>query len=166
MTADSLDGMAVFVAVAEARNFRVAGERLGVSASAVSQTLRKVERRLGVVLVQRTTRSVRLSAAGERLYASVRPALEEVRGTIAALGELSDEPRGALRLYVADAAESFLHGPMLAGFLASQPHDRCPGFRGPPARRRGEPVVSRAPRAAEASTRAGRSRHPELASDA
>ena len=122
MTADSLDGMAVFVAVAEARNFRVAGERLGVSASAVSQTLRKVERRLGVVLVQRTTRSVRLSAAGERLYASVRPALEEVRGAIAALGELSDEPRGTLRLYVADAAESFLHGPMLAGFLASQPH--------------------------------------------
>ena len=122
MTADSVDGMAVFVAVAEARNFRVAGERLGVSASAVSQTLRKVERRLGVVLVQRTTRSVRLSAAGERLYASVRPALEEVRGAIAALGELSDEPRGTLRLYVADAAESFLHGPMLAGFLASQPH--------------------------------------------
>ena len=122
MTADSLDGMAVFVAVAEARNFRVAGGRLGVSASAVSQTLRKVERRLGVVLVQRTTRSVRLTAAGERLYASVRPALEEVRGAIAALGELSDEPRGTLRLYVADAAESLLHGPMLAGFLASQPH--------------------------------------------
>src|SRR5690349_18020779 len=65
MTLDALDGMTVFVAVAEARNFRVAGERLGVSASAVSQALRKLETRIGVPLVLRTTRSVSLSEAGE-----------------------------------------------------------------------------------------------------
>jgi DNA-binding transcriptional LysR family regulator len=56
--ADDLNAMAVFAAVAEATGFRAAGQRLGVSASAVSQALRKLEGQLGVVLVQRTTRSV------------------------------------------------------------------------------------------------------------
>ena len=77
--ADDLNAMSVFVTVAEARGFRAAGERLGVSASAVSQSIRKLEEQLGVVLVQRTTRSVHLTEAGERLFSSVRPALEEVR---------------------------------------------------------------------------------------
>ena len=99
MTPHALDGMVVLVAVAEAKNFRVAGERLGVSASAVSQALRKLEERLGVPLVHRTTRSVRLSEAGERLYGAVRPALAEVASAVAALSELGDEPRGTVRLY-------------------------------------------------------------------
>src|SRR6266567_6879547 len=68
---DDMDGMAVFAAVAEARNFRGAGDRLGVTASAVSQALRRLEERLGVTLVQRSTRSVRLTEAGERLYEAV-----------------------------------------------------------------------------------------------
>ena len=77
---DDLDGMAVFVAVAEAKGFRAAGERLGVSGSAVSQAMRRLEERLGVALVRRTTRSVHLTEAGQRLFASARPALEELRG--------------------------------------------------------------------------------------
>src|SRR3954471_9781109 len=97
--ADDLNAMSVFVTVADARGFRAAGERLGVSASAVSQSLRKLEERLGVVLVQRTTRSVHLTPAGERLFASVRPALEEVRAAVAAVGELGDAPRGTVRIY-------------------------------------------------------------------
>jgi DNA-binding transcriptional LysR family regulator len=122
MLTDDLNLIAVFAALAEARNFRAAGERLGVSASAVSQALRKLERQLGVVLAHRTSRSVRLTAAGEQLYAGVRPALDEVRATVAAVGELGTEPRGTLRLYVANAAESFLSGPLLAGFLTAHPH--------------------------------------------
>jgi DNA-binding transcriptional LysR family regulator len=118
----TLDGMAVFVAVAEAKGFRAAGERLGVSGSAVSQTLRKLEERLGVVLVQRTTRSVHLTEAGERLYAAARPALDELRAAAAAVGALGSEPRGTIRLHVAGAAESFLSGPALAGFLTEHPH--------------------------------------------
>lgn len=121
MTED-LNAMAVFVALAEAKNFRAAGERLGVTASAVSQTLRRLESRLGVVLAQRTTRSVRLTEAGEQLYAAVRPALDEVRAAAAALGELGTGPRGTLRLHVAAVAESFLRGPVLDGFLAAHPH--------------------------------------------
>jgi DNA-binding transcriptional LysR family regulator len=121
---DDLNAMSVFVAVAEAKGFRAAGDRLGVSASAVSQALRRLEERLGVVLVQRTTRSVRLTEAGERLYASVRPALEEVRAAVAAVGELSREPRGTLRLLVSTGAEHFLRDQVLAGFLAAHPHVR------------------------------------------
>ena len=119
MKLETLDGMAVFLAVAEAKNFRIAGERLGVSASAVSQALRKLEERVGVPLVQRTTRSVSLSEAGERLYGSVRPALEEVESALAAVGELGDTPRGTLRLLVGTAADTVLAGPLLADFLAA-----------------------------------------------
>ncbi len=119
--AEDLNAMSVLVAVAEAKSFRGAGERLGVSTSAVSQALRRLEERLGVVLAQRTTRSVRLTEAGERLYAAVRPALEEVRTAVAAVSELSAEPGGTLRIVVATGAEDFLRGPELAGFLAARP---------------------------------------------
>src|SRR5215208_4044638 len=121
MKLNALDGMVVFVAVAEAKNFRVAGERLGVSASAVSQALRKLEERLGVPLVHRTTRSVSLSEAGERLYGAVRPALEEVESAVAAVGELGDAPRGTLRLLVGPDVDSVLAGPLVSGFLTSYP---------------------------------------------
>lgn len=122
MKLDTLDGMAVFLAVAEAKNFRVAGERLGVSASAVSQSLRKLEERLGVSLVHRTTRSVRLSEAGERLYAAVRPALADVEAAVASVGELSDAARGTIRLLIGTTADPVLARLPLAGFLDTHPH--------------------------------------------
>jgi DNA-binding transcriptional LysR family regulator len=120
--ASELEGMETFLAVAEAKGFRAAADRLGLTGSAVSKAVRALEERLGVVLVQRTTRSVRLTAAGERLYATLRPALAEVRATVAALGEEGDTPRGTLRLSIADSATHFLNGPLLAGFLAAHPH--------------------------------------------
>lgn len=122
MKLDTLDGMVVFVAVADAKNFRIAGERLGVSASAVSQALRKLEERMGVALVHRTTRSVSLSEAGERLYSTVRSAIEEVESAVVAVGELGDAPRGTLRLLVGTAADPVLTGPLLADFLTVHPH--------------------------------------------
>lgn len=114
--------MASFVAVAEAKGFRAAGERLGVSHSAVSQTLRRLEERLGVPLVQRSTRSVRLTEAGERLYASLRPALDEVRAAVAAVGEMGNEPRGTLRVHTSSPALTMVGESLLAGFLAEHPH--------------------------------------------
>jgi DNA-binding transcriptional LysR family regulator len=122
MIADPFEGMTVFVAVAQARSLREAGDRLGVSGSAVSQTLNRLEERLGVALVQRTTRSVRLTEAGQRLYEAVRPALEEVRVAAASVGELSDAPRGRLRVHTSGAAESFLSGSLLTRFLTEYPH--------------------------------------------
>jgi DNA-binding transcriptional LysR family regulator len=121
---DELDGIEVFVAVAEAKGFRAAGDRLGVSGSAVSQALRRIEERLGISLVRRTTRSVHLTEAGERLFATARPALDELRTAVAAVGELGDEPRGALRLHVSRAGESYLSGQLLAGFLKEYKHVR------------------------------------------
>lgn len=120
--ADELDGIANFVAVAEAKGFRSAAERLGVSHSAVSQTLRRLEERLGVALVQRSTRSVHLTAAGEQLYASVRPALDEVRAAVAAVGDLGDAPRGVLRLHTSTIAETMVGETLLARFLETYPH--------------------------------------------
>jgi DNA-binding transcriptional LysR family regulator len=121
MTPDALDGLVVFAAVAESKNFRVAGERLGVSASAVSQALRKLEGRVGVPLVHRTTRSVSLSEAGQRLYAAVRPALAEVESAVASVGELGDAPRGTLRLLVGPDVDPVFAGPLLASFITSYP---------------------------------------------
>jgi DNA-binding transcriptional LysR family regulator len=121
---EDLNAMAVFAAVAEARGFTAAASRLAVSASAVSQTVRKLEEKLGVILVQRTTRSVRLTEAGERLYASVAPALELVRGAIGELAEIAQEPRGTIRLHVTTGAHDFLAGPLLVDFLARHPHVR------------------------------------------
>lgn len=121
---EDLNLMAVFAALAEAKNFRLAGERLGVSASAVSQALRRLEGRLGVALAQRTSRSVRLTEAGERLYAEVRPALEQMRAAAAAVGELGDAPRGTLRLHVSTGADAVLAGSALPDFLAAYPRVR------------------------------------------
>src|SRR4051812_44246251 len=121
---DDLNGMAVFVAVAAAKGFTAAAQRLGVSASAVSQSVRKLESQLGVTLLQRTTRSVHLTEAGERLYETVAPALADVRTAVEALGAMSSEPRGTLRLHVSTGAVDFLRGPIVADFLAAHPHVR------------------------------------------
>jgi DNA-binding transcriptional LysR family regulator len=125
---DELEGIATFVAVAEARGFRAAADRLGVTGSAVSQAIRRLEERVGVPLVQRTTRSVRLTEAGERLYAATRPALEEVKTAIAGIGELGSEPRGTLRVHVAAPAASFIGADVLAGFSAAHTHVRLDLF--------------------------------------
>lgn len=122
--ADELDGMAAFLAVAEARGFRAAGDRLGMSHSAVSQIIRRLEDRLGVPLVRRSTRSVHLTEAGERLYASLRPALDEVRAAVAAVGELGNEPRGTLRVHTSSPALTMVGESLLAGFLTDHPQVR------------------------------------------
>jgi len=112
------------VAVAEEKGFRAAGRRLGVSGSAVSQAINQLEERLGVAVFERTTRTVRLTEAGERLFAGVRPALEELRTVEEDVQELGDEPSGRLRLNVSSAAESILRGPLLADFLNTYPRIR------------------------------------------
>jgi DNA-binding transcriptional LysR family regulator len=120
MTPD-LAGITVFVTVAEARSFRAASERLGVTRSAVSQAIRRLEERMGVALVQRTTRSVHLTEAGERLHQSVRPALDDLGAAMEAVGEMRQRPSGMVRLTVSSIAERFLSGSLLAGFLAAYP---------------------------------------------
>ena len=116
-----LNALAVFALVAEERSFRAAGDRIGVTRSAVSQTIRRLEETLGIALVQRTTRSVSLTEAGERLCAEIAPAIAEVRAALETTGNLRGPPRGQLRLAVSSIAERFLAGPFLAAFAEANP---------------------------------------------
>jgi len=116
-----LNAVAVFALVAEERSFRAAAARFGVTRSAVSQTVRRLEESLGIALLRRTTRSVSLTEAGERLYDQIAPAVAEMRTAIEATGNLGDRPRGQLRLAVSSIAEGFLSGPFLARFAESFP---------------------------------------------
>jgi DNA-binding transcriptional LysR family regulator len=116
-----LNALAVFALVAEESSFRAAADRLGVTRSAVSQSIRRLEETLGIALVQRTTRSVSLTEAGERLYAETAPAIAEMRAAIETTGNLRGLPRGQLRLAVSSIAERFLAGPFLTAFAEANP---------------------------------------------
>ncbi|QOG19683.1 MULTISPECIES: LysR family transcriptional regulator [Bradyrhizobium] len=116
-----LNALAVFALVAKERSFRAAADRLGVTRSAVSQTIQRLEQTLGIALVQRTTRSVSLTEAGERLHAEIAPALADMRAALGNTEALQGQPRGLLRLAVSSIAEHFLSGPFLAGFTAAHP---------------------------------------------
>ncbi|MGV1757553.1 LysR family transcriptional regulator [Rhizobium sp. A22-96] len=116
-----LNALAVFALVAEERSFRAAADRMGVTRSAVSQTIRRLEEALGIALVLRTTRSVSLTEAGERLYGEVAPAIADMRIAVEATGNLRGPARGQLRLAVSSIAERFLSGPFLASFAEANP---------------------------------------------
>lgn len=119
--APDLNALSVFALVAEERNFRAAADRLGVSRSAVSQSVRRLEERLGIALVRRTTRSVSLTEAGERLYRQVAPAIAEMQSAVETARSFRERPRGQLRLAVSSIAEHFLAGPLLARFTEANP---------------------------------------------
>jgi DNA-binding transcriptional LysR family regulator len=116
-----LNGITVFLAVAEARSFRVAADHLGITRPAVSQAIRRLEDRLGVALLQRTTRSVSLTEAGEQLFERVAPAVAEVGLALDAAADRDGAPSGLLRLAVSSIAERFISGPLLTGFLDAHP---------------------------------------------
>ncbi len=115
MRAD-LNALAVFAVVAEETSFRGAADRLGVTRSAVSQTLRRLEEELGVTLVRRTTRSMSLTEEGARLREEIAPAIAEMRAALEGARAHRAEVRGQLRLAVSTIAESVLSGTLLAEF--------------------------------------------------
>lgn len=115
-----LNLLPLFAAVAEESNFRAAADRLGVTRSAVSQGVRRLEDGLGVTLVTRTTRSVRLTEAGERLYATLSQPMADIGDALEGLaGE--ERPRGLLKLAVTSIAEDVLSGPFLVSFAEAHP---------------------------------------------
>ncbi|MGC2123588.1 MAG: LysR family transcriptional regulator [Xanthobacteraceae bacterium] len=113
--------LSAFVAVAEHRNFTKAAAQLGMSRPALSQTIHSFEERLGVRLLNRTTRSVALTEAGERLLADAQPVLDGIDRAIEHVNAFRDKPSGALRLNVSRLAASLLVGPLLPQFLAKFP---------------------------------------------
>lgn len=119
MTPD-LNLLRVFLAVAQGGNFRAAADRLGVSRSAVSQAMRRLEDELGIALVRRSTRSVSLTEAGARLRTQISGPFAAIS---AGLEEAADDgpPRGLLRIAVTSIAERFLSGPLVVSFAEAYP---------------------------------------------
>jgi DNA-binding transcriptional LysR family regulator len=110
-----------FIAVAETLSFKGAAQRLGVTRPAISQAIRRLEDQVGVALVIRTTRSVRLTEAGLQLHRQVGPAVTDVAAALEQVGEWQGRASGTLRLAVSSIAEGFLSGPLLKSFLSAHP---------------------------------------------
>src|ERR1700760_3813352 len=98
MPRPNLNDIVAFLAVARQRSFTRAAAQLGGSQSALSQTVRGLESRLGLRLLTRRTRSVARTGAGERLVRAAGPRLEEIEDELAALGALRDKPSGTIRI--------------------------------------------------------------------
>ncbi|HSV47071.1 MAG TPA: LysR family transcriptional regulator [Ramlibacter sp.] len=122
MKLNHLDGLMAFWKVSEHRSFTAAGADLEVSPSALSQAIRQLETRLGVRLLNRTTRSVSLTEAGEAYLARVGPALGQVIAAGEEMNVLQGRPAGILRLNAARVSIAMVLQPMLAGFLQENPH--------------------------------------------
>ena len=110
-----------FAAVAEHRSFVRAAAHLGITPSALSQTIRQLEERLGVRLLNRTTRSVAPTTAGERLYQRLRPAVDELDAAVAEAASTRERPAGMLRINAPRTAAIRLIAPRLGRFHRDNP---------------------------------------------
>jgi len=117
----NLDDLDAFAAIARRRSFRRAALDRGVSASTLSQTLRDLEARLGVRLLNRTTRSVALTEAGARLLEQLSPALAEITQALDQVRDAGDRPRGRVRINAPEPAVELVLAPLVAPFLAAHP---------------------------------------------
>jgi DNA-binding transcriptional LysR family regulator len=118
---ESLDDLAAFAAVGRERSFTKAAAKLGISQSALSQTLRQLEARLGVRLLTRTTRNVAPTEAGERLLDVVSPRFEEIKSELASLRELRQKPAGTVRITATEFAIDAILLPKLTPVMRANP---------------------------------------------
>jgi DNA-binding transcriptional LysR family regulator len=118
---EQLEGMRLFVAVAQAKSFRAAARALKLPKSTVSRRVAQLEESLGIRLLQRTTRTVTPTAAGEALFSKAAPALQALGEAQRALVESQAEPRGSLKVTApAGFAEQYLSG-VITNFLLAYP---------------------------------------------
>jgi DNA-binding transcriptional LysR family regulator len=121
MPVDQLDGLLALKRVAEKRNFTAAAEELGISPSAISQTIKRLEERLGVALLTRTTRSTSLTEAGTRFLSQAGPALDQIVAALDAVGVYAEKPSGLLRLNLPRLVYPLYLAPILARFNKKYP---------------------------------------------
>lgn len=121
MRRDSVNDFRAFIAVAREKSFTKAAAKLGVSQSALSYIVRTLEARLGIRLLTRTTRSVSLTQAGERLLGSIGPRFDEIESEISALSELRDKPAGTVRINSVEHAAETILWPAIARLLHEYP---------------------------------------------
>jgi DNA-binding transcriptional LysR family regulator len=124
MPGDNLNDLTAFLAVAQERNFTRAAKRLGVSQSALSQTIRVLEARLGLRLLTRTTRRVAPTEAGERLIHSIGPRIAEIQRELDALSDLREKPSGTIRLTASEHAAESILWPAVAKLVNEYPDIR------------------------------------------
>ncbi|MBY4871005.1 LysR family transcriptional regulator [Burkholderia sp. Bp9017] len=124
MPRENLNDLLVFLAVARDRSFTRAAARLGVSQSALSQTMRDLETRLGVRLLTRTTRSVSTTEAGEALFQAVAPRIEEIEMKLAAVSDFRDKPAGVVRITATEHPIDTIIWPKLRHVLPDYPDIR------------------------------------------
>ena len=113
--------LAAFVVVAREGSFTRAAAKLGISQSALSQTISGLEQRLGIRLLTRTTRSLSVTEAGERLLRTAAPRFEEIEAELLALSELRDQPAGTIRITATDHAANSVLMPKLEKLLPQYP---------------------------------------------
>ncbi|MGM3174351.1 LysR family transcriptional regulator [Dickeya lacustris] len=116
-----MNDILAFLAVAKEQSFTRAATKIGVSASALSHTIRNLEERLGVRLLTRTTRNVAPTDAGERLMKTVGPLFEQISTEIEKVCELRDKPAGTIRITCSDDAAEQVLRPVLPAFFAEYP---------------------------------------------
>ncbi|TQF30429.1 LysR family transcriptional regulator [Bradyrhizobium sp. UNPA324] len=121
MANQDFNDLLAFVAVARERSFTRAAAKLGIVQSTLSHTIKRLESQMGLRLLTRTTRSVGLTEAGERLLQSVAPRIEEIERDIAALMSLRDKPSGTIRITLSDHALEKAVWPKLAPVLKAYP---------------------------------------------
>lgn len=121
MPQENFNDLVVFLTVAREQSFTKAAAKIGVSQSALSQTIRGLEERLGLRLLTRTTRSVSPTEAGERLMRTVGPRFEEIQSELAALSEMRAKPAGTIRITAGEHAAISLLAPAIAKFLPEHP---------------------------------------------
>lgn len=121
MARDNINDILVFLAIARERSFTKAAFKLGMTQSAVSHIIRGLEKRLGVRLLSRTTRSVSPTEAGERLLHNVGPRLDEIEQEIASISDLGDKPSGLVRITSIDHVIDNFLWPRLAKVLLQYP---------------------------------------------
>jgi DNA-binding transcriptional LysR family regulator len=121
MQRDEAGDLLAFMAVAEEGSFTRAAAKLATSQSALSHTVRRLETRLGLRLLARTTRSVALTEAGERLLRTIGPAFAAIDGGVASLSELRDKPAGTIRMTTSEHAAHTVLWPVLSPLLYSYP---------------------------------------------
>lgn len=121
MKRDELADLLAFAAVAEERSFTRAAGRLGTSQSALSHTVKRLEARLGLMLLTRTTRSVAATEAGERLMETLRPAFDDIDARLSALTALREKPAGTVRITTGEHAAENVLLPVLTKLLPRYP---------------------------------------------
>jgi DNA-binding transcriptional LysR family regulator len=121
MRRGNVNDLSAFIAVARERSFTKAAAKLQVSQSALSYTMRMLEERLGLRLLTRTTRSVSMTDAGERLLGSIGPLLDGIESEIAALTALRGKPAGTIRITTVEHAADTILWPKAAKLLAAYP---------------------------------------------